>query len=265
MPLAEVNGLELYYELHGTGPPVLNISGTGGDLRFTRPDRSPLNRHFRVLSYDQRGLGRTSKPDGDYTMADYADDAAALIDAIGWQRCHVIGTSFGGMVALNLVLAHPELVDRLVLCCTSPGGPAPSYPLHELQELSAEVAFPIRMRLMDRRWDPASSEPIPGLGPLYDVIVDNARQRPAGELAAGLARQLAARAGHDVAARLGEIEQDTLVCAGRYDDLAPLGNSQLLARELPNAELQVFDGGHVFMLQDREAFPTIIDFLGGPR
>jgi 3-oxoadipate enol-lactonase len=265
MPFAEVRDLEIYHELHGAGPPVLDIGGTGGDLRVSLPDRSPLNRHFRVLSYDQRGLGRTSKPDGEHTMADYAEDAAALVAAVGWERCHVVGTSFGGMVALNLVLAHPDLVDRLVLCCTSPGGPAPSYPLHELQEMSAEVAFPIRMRLMDRRWDPASSEPIPGLGPFYDAVVANARQRPSGEAAAGLARQLAARAGHDVASRLGEIEQDTLVCAGRYDDLAPLANSQLLARGLPHAELQVFEGGHVFMLQDRSAFPTIIDFLTGPR
>lgn len=265
MPVAEVNGLQMYFELHGAGPPVLNIGGTGGDLRRSFPDRSPLNRHFRVLSYDQRGLGRTSRSDEECTIADYADDAAGLVRTVGWERCHVVGTSFGGMVALNLALAHPTLVDRLVLCCTSPGGSAASYPLHELEELSPELAFPVRMRLLDRRWDPASHEPIPGLGAYYDVIVASAKQRPEGELAAGLECQLAARAGHDVLDRLGEIEHDTLVCAGRFDDLAPLANSRLLAEEMPNAELQVFDGGHLFLVQDREAFPTIIDFLAGPR
>jgi 3-oxoadipate enol-lactonase len=265
MPVAEVNGLEVYHELHGAGPPLLNISGSGGDLRHSFPERSPLNKHFRVLSYDQRGLGRTSKPDEEYTMADYADDAAALVRAVGWERCHVVGTSFGGMVALNLVLAHPDLVERLVLCCTSPGGEAPSYPLHELRELSPEVAFPVRMRLLDRRWDPAADEPIPGLGPFYDAVVAGAVHRPQADVAAGLERQLQARAGHDVVGRLGEIEHDTLVCAGRYDDLAPVANSERIARRMPHAELQVFDGGHLFMVQDRQAYPTIIDFLTGPR
>ncbi len=265
MPFAEVADLQMYYEVHGDGPPVLNIGGTGGDLRVSMPDRSPLNRHFRVLSFDQRGLGRTSKPEGEFTMADYAADAAALVRSVGWSRCHVIGTSFGGMVALNLAVEHPELVDRLVLCCTSPGGSAASYPLHDLQELSPEVAFPIRMRLLDRRWDATAEEPIPGLGPFYDAIAESARTRPTGAAAAGLERQLAARAGHDVSGRLGEIGCDTLVCAGRYDNLAPLANSQVLAKEIPRAELQVFDGGHMFMFQDRDAFPTVIDFLGGPR
>ena len=84
MPFAQVNALNLYFELHGSGPRVLNIGGTGGDLRRTMPDRSPLNRAFEVLSFDQRGLGRSAKPTEHYTMADYADDAAALVRSQGW-------------------------------------------------------------------------------------------------------------------------------------------------------------------------------------
>ena len=83
--------------------------------------------------------------------------------ALGWDRAGVVGTSFGGMVALNLAVRHPELVERLVLCCTSPGGSHPSYPLHELPVPSGdgvpdEQTFATRMRLMDRRWDPDSSD-----------------------------------------------------------------------------------------------------------
>ena len=125
VPFAAVNDIDVYFELHGEGPPVLNISGSGNDLRDSPPGVIPLNRAFEVLHYDQRGLGQTSRPDGTYTMADYADDAAALIASMGWTRCHVVGTSFGGMVALNLAARHPDLIDRLVLCCTSPGGEAP--------------------------------------------------------------------------------------------------------------------------------------------
>jgi 3-oxoadipate enol-lactonase len=259
MPVAHVNGIDVYFELHGEGPPLLNIGGSGGDLRRTPPESIPVNRSFETLHYDQRGLGRTSKPDGEHTMADYADDAAALVHSMGWARCHVLGTSFGGMVALNLAIRHPDVVDRLVLCCTSPGGEAPSYPLHELAGMDPDEAFATRMRLTDRRWDPEADEPIPGLGRFYDRIAD----RPAleGDDLAGLAGQMRARRRHDVVAELGSISAPTLVCAGRHDDIAPVANSQLLAERIPGAELRVYDGGHYFMVQDRSAYPEIIEFL----
>lgn len=261
MPFIAANGIEIYHEVHGSGPPLLNISGSGNDLRRSPASVLPINQAFETLSYDQRGLGQTDQPDTDYTMADYADDAAALIEAHGWTRCHVIGTSFGGMVALDLAVRHPEVIDRLVLCCTSPGGSAASYPLHELADVDTDTAFATRMRITDRRWDPDADEPIPGLGRFYDLMVEGARVQPDPVTAAGQRRQLMARAGHDVVDQLGGIDMETLVCAGEYDDIAPLANSELLVERMPNAELRVFDGGHMFMIQDRSAFPAIIDFL----
>jgi 3-oxoadipate enol-lactonase len=268
MPVADVThssgpAVNLYHEFHGIddGARVLNIGGSGGDLRRTFPDRWPLNKVFRVLSYDQRGLGRSGQPDGPYTMEQYADDAAALLEQVGWDTCHVVGTSFGGMVALNLAVRHPHLIDRMVLNCTSPGGSHPSFPLHELGGLEPEAAFEQRMRLNDTRWNPQADEPTPGLGAYYDVIATQARTVPSGEVLAGLQRQLQARAGHDVEACLSSIETPTLVCAGRFDGTAPLANSQRLAERLANAALAVFDGGHLFFLQDRTAYPTMISFL----
>jgi 3-oxoadipate enol-lactonase len=261
VPFAAVNGIDVYFELHGDGPPLLYISGTGNDLRRSPASVLPVTRAFETLAYDQRGLGRTSKPEADYTMADYADDAAALVHSMGWASCHVLGISFGGMVALNLAVRHPDVIDRLVLCCTSPGGTAPSYPLHELGRLEPDEAFATRMRLTDRRWDPDADEPIPGLGSFYDQMVAAAAAPAEPEQLAGLRRQLAARAGHDVVAELPSITHPTLVCAGRYDDIAPMENSELIADRMPHARLQVFEGGHLFMVQDRTAFPAIIEFL----
>ena len=123
MPFIDVRDLRVYYELDGSGPRLLFITGTGGDLR-RRPSvfERPIGPHFEILTYDPRGMGQTSKPEAEYTMAEYADDAAALLDAIGWDRCHVLGVSFGGMVAQELAIRHPRRVDRVVLACTSSGG-----------------------------------------------------------------------------------------------------------------------------------------------
>ena len=111
-----VRDLHVYYERAGSGPRLLYISGTGGDLR-RKPSifERPIADHFDLLSFDQRGLGQTSKPQTDYTMADYAADAVGLLDAIGWDRCHVMGVSFGGMVAQEVAIRYPERVERLVL------------------------------------------------------------------------------------------------------------------------------------------------------
>ena len=159
MPIVRAGDLELYYERKGEGPPLLFISGTGGDLRI-KPNvfDGPLPASFELLSYDQRGLGRSAKPDRAYAMADYADDAAALLDALGWERVPVLAVSFGGMVGQELVLRHPQRVSRLVLACTSPGGEGgSSYPLHEVEHLSREERARKVIPISDLRHDAAGS------------------------------------------------------------------------------------------------------------
>lgn len=263
MPFIEINGLELYYERHGAGPPLLNISGSGGDLRRSKPERSPLNKHFDVVHYDQRALGQTTKPAGPCTMDEYADDAAALIEAMGWESAHIVGTSFGGMVGMNLAIRHSTRVDRLVLACTSPGGLLPSFPLHELEKLDTEAAIEMKLGLLDSRWDPGADDPIPGLGPFYDTMIARMRETPDPETKRGILLQLHARGEHDCSTRLHHIEAPTLVCAGEYDDQAPLQNSMALIEGIAGSKLKVFQGGHLFLMQDRTSFPTIIDFLQG--
>ena len=266
MPMAELGRIELCYERAGAGAPLLFISGTGGDLRV-KPNAmdGPLPKAFDVVAYDQRGLGRSAKPDVDYTMADYADDAAALMDFLGWPRAKVIGASFGGMVAQELVLRHPAKVERLVLACTSPGGAGgASYPFHQIQHLQGDARarhlIPISDTRRDAAWQAANPEQF------AQFIAQTAGPDPyAAEpgRAMGARRQLEARAGHDTWDRLGQIACPVMIAAGRYDGIALPDTQERMARRIKGAELHWFEGGHLFMMQDRAALPAIIAFLGG--
>ena len=259
VPTTDANGVSLYYERQGTGERLLVVSGTGGDLREQPRVDGPLAEHFDVLAYDQRGLGRSSVPAWPYAMQDFADDAAALLDAVGWEDCLVIGISFGGMVAQEIAIRHPERVRRLVLACTSAGGAGgASYPLHKLAEMDPAQRSALRMELIDTRWDQAWRKANPEMVALLGARMGLDRQADA---APGLTNQLAARAGHDTSDRLGSISCPTLVCGGRYDGIAPPANSEFLARAIPGARLEMFDGGHGFFTQDAAALPAIIAFL----
>lgn len=263
MPYAQLDGRSFYYERAGQGPRLLFISGTGSDLRV-QPNvfASPLAKAFDLLAYDQRGLGRTDKPDEPYTMAGYADDAAALMDHVGWADALVVGVSFGGMVAQELALRHPARVQKLVLACTSPGGEGgASYPFHEIDHLRGEPRARLLVSIGDTRRDAAWIAAHPED---YALLLQLAATEPfAGEpgRAEGARRQLEARAQHDTWERLPQLACPVLIAAGRYDGIASLDTQQRMAGRIPNAELRWFEGGHLFMVQDRAAFPAIIAFL----
>jgi 3-oxoadipate enol-lactonase len=267
MPFAELSerGIRLYYELRGAGPPLAYLGGTGGDLR-----RAPnalevmLAKHFRVLMLDQRGMGRSGKPDVPYAMADYAEDAAALLDHVGWARCPVLGYSFGGMVAQELAINRPRMIQKLVLCCTSTGGAGgSSYPLHELDRLPLEERIRLRLMRTDRRIDKIWIAAHPDeYKAMYDKALADARLF-AGEprRAEGASWQLQARAIHDTWDRIGALAMPVLVCGGRYDGQAEPPVVEALAKRIPGAELAFFEGGHGFLNQDPAAYARITAFL----
>jgi 3-oxoadipate enol-lactonase len=260
MPTAPVPGAHLYYERAGAGPPLVHIGGTGGDLR--RPP-SPLQwpgaERFDQVVYDHRGLGRsvTAEPGAQPAMADYAADALALADHLGWERFGVVGVSFGGMVAQELAIAAGSRVTHLVLACTSSGGAGgASGPLHEILALAPAVALARMVELVDTR----SAEDAALRTTLTEMLapLTDPSQRPP-----GLALQLEARRHHDAWSRLPEIVAPTLVAAGRYDGLAPAANSRALAEAISGAELAIFDGGHGFLREDPRAWPSVGAFLAG--
>jgi len=265
IPTISANGIDLYYERQGSGPRLLFLNGSGSTLASSALLIQPFAARFDVVAHDQRGLGRTSVPPGPYTMGDYAADAIALLDAVGWDRCRVVGVSFGGMVAQELAVTAPERVERLALCCTSPGGAGgASYPLHELASLSGAERADIGTRLLDTRFDAEWLASHPGDRGLAEMMAARRADsdKRVDELR-GETEQLLARARHDVCDRLYRVSAPTLIAGGRYDGIAPVANSEAIAARVPNADLRFYEGGHAFFAQDPKALPEILDFLAG--
>jgi len=267
MPFITVRDLQMYYEIRGKGPRLLVISGTGGDLRRSPSIfEMPIAHHFEILAYDQRGLGQTSRPDIPYTMVDYANDANALLEAVGWDRCLVMGISFGGMVVQEFSLHYPHRVERLVLASTSSGGAGgASYPLHELSHLAVEEYARKVLYLGDTRRDVAWQATNAAQ---FQFLLD---QTLAGLLVGadepgrqmGVWRQLEARALHDTYDRLSNLRMPVYICGGRYDGIATPANLEAMQKQIPGSRLELFEGGHLFFIQDPRAFERIVAFLQG--
>jgi pimeloyl-ACP methyl ester carboxylesterase len=120
VPLIAVNGIELYYESHGTGAPLVVLGGLGLDVSEMGMLTGPLAARFRVIAADNRGAGRSAKPPGPYSVEQMAADVAGLMDRLDLPRAHVLGMSLGGRIAMALALAESARVNRLVLVATSP-------------------------------------------------------------------------------------------------------------------------------------------------
>lgn len=122
LPRLRVNGIDLYYEKHGSGPPLLLIAGLGCATWMWWRTIPGLSRHFRLIAFDNRGVGESDKPDEPYSMRMMADDAAGLLRALKIEHADVLGISMGGYVAQELALAHPELVRCLIMGATGVNG-----------------------------------------------------------------------------------------------------------------------------------------------
>jgi len=263
LPTARIDGIDLAYERSGSGPRVLYCNGSGATLAGSRPLVSLIGRGVELLAFDQRGLGASGPAPGPYDMARLAADAAALLDAVGWDRAAVVGVSFGGMVAQELAVTCPARVERLALLCTSAGGAGgSSYPLHELEALDPVARAEARVRLLDDRFDDDWLASHPGDRALVDLLTAPALDEdPAA--AAGRLAQLEARRHHDVWDRLGTVDCPTYVACGRYDAIAPMANAEAIATRITGARLRVYEGGHAFFVQDRAALVDLHHFLTG--
>lgn len=262
VPICEHDDISINYEIVGEGPRVLFFNGSGATLASSQLLISALAKSCTVLAHDQRGLGKTSIPDGPYTMQQYASDGAALLDHVGWDTCAVVGISFGGMVAQEFAVSYPQRVEKLVLMCTSAGGDAgSSYPLHELGSLEPAERSAKVTQLTDSRWTPEWLAEHPSDAAIVALRAEQSAIPKSRDVLRGEFLQLQARIGHDVASRLHMVTAPTFVTAGRYDGIAPVSNSEEIVKRLPDATLSVYEGGHIFTAQDKQALTDIRTFL----
>ena len=227
MATVDVGGLRMYYELSGNGQPLVLIAGLGVDVSECGQLIEALSAHYRVLAFDNRGAGRTDKPDAPYSVEQMADDTAGLMRSLGIGRAHVVGISLGGRIALDLALNHPELVGDLVLACTC-----------------ARV---------DRRW------PTRVLG-LVSALFRGRYPQPR----YAFHHQRRASDGYDRTERLSELHMPTLVIHGRRDRIVPHRAAEALAMGIDGARLSTVRGGHLFPLtRSGEFAQRIAEFTAG--
>lgn len=266
--IVSTNGVDLVVETAGSGPRLLFLGGTGWDLRRTRsPLNPPLTDRFEVALFDQRGQGQSGKPPGPYTMADYARDAIGVLDALGWQSAHILGYSFGGMVAQEVAIGWPERVNRLVLAATSPGGAGgASYPIETLLDLPPLERAKAGLEVMDTRFTPEwqAENPAAARARIAQRAEMQAQFADEPGAAEGLRAQLAARAGHDAHDRLHRISAHTMVVSGNYDGQAPIHLGEVLATRIPDARLALIDGAHDFISDGDTFYRMACAFLAMP-
>ena len=251
--------LTVNVRVEGEGPHLLFLGGSSFDLGLKAPVfTSALAARFTIAAADPRGLGRTDQPDGPCSMEDYARDALALLDALDWPEAMVLSESFGGMVALHMTALAPDRVTRLALAVTASGGPTGrSYPIHEFRGIDDPRERAARvLTLQDRRF--AARPEIQKAALIEERMRAETAFIAHANNANGHARLLDARARHDAVKHLPHIAAPTLILSGRFDDQSPLDLSETLVRQLPNARLEVIDGGHGLLFNEDAAIDAVL-------
>jgi 3-oxoadipate enol-lactonase len=232
MSTIKTRDINIYYEVHGKGEPIVLIGGLGTELgSYSEMVRLLSNKH-KVLTFDNRGEGRTDKPDIPYTIKMMAEDTAGLITTLGLEPAHVIGISMGGRIAMALALQRPELVRSLILTST-------------FARRTRKANLPLRYKLGKMR---------------------EGRRRPGNSNQPYYAfrRQLRAARDFDCGDRLDEIRVPTLILHGRADRAVPYHLAEEMHAGMKGSQMVTFSGGHRFCFYESEQYThTILEFLEG--
>jgi aminoacrylate hydrolase len=260
MPSIFTNGIQTHYEIQGSGPALVLVSGLGGAGAYWTPQIEAFSKRFTVVTYDQRGAGKSDHPDEPYSIKTLADDLQALIQALQLDRPVLIGHSTGGAIGQVLAASEPQFLAGMVL-----------YASWSKSDAHFNWCFRMRRALLEST---SMEEYVHGsalfLYPpehirahaetLSPALLAAATHFPAREI---VLRRIDAIMAHDASAQLSQIEIPTLVVCAEDDVLTPPYQSRLLAGAISGSELNIVpQGGHSFSETETDTFNRIaLDFL----
>ncbi len=262
MPTAPIRDINMYYEDSGSGDPLVLIGGLGADAQSWALQVPVLARHFRVITMDNRGSGRTSAPDKPYSIAGMADDVAGLLDHLGIAKANVLGFSMGGAIAQEFALKYPARVEKLILMNAAPYA-------------DGQVAAIIKNWINVRRSNMSREQAQRFIAPFlysaeliddqdrYERAILNSVSNPYAQQDHAFIRQAQALLAFDTRDRLATVKAETLVVSAAEDILIPSRNQERIVKLLPKAKHVTLAGGHAGFIEHAAQYnAAILEFLG---
>ncbi len=266
MPTISANDINIYYEIAGSGEPLVLISGLGYNMWQWHKMVPGLAEQVQVITLDNRGVGQTDKPDGPYSAAMLAADTAALLTVLDIPKAHIMGHSMGGFIAQEMALSYPHLVDKLILASTNFGGPRhmPITP-EAMAVLGDVISDPVT-----RFKNGLAVSTAPGWAEKNEMLIEEWLSWRMANLVDPAAYQAQMAIGLSLLSeaacfetRLPAVQAETLILFGAHDKVVPPGNADLLAAQIPNSSVHLLpDAGHFFPIETPDAAnAVIIEFL----
>lgn len=265
MGVATRNGAEIYYETRGHGPPLLLVEGLGYGLWMWRGQSPALESTFRLILFDNRGVGKSTRLPGPYSIEEFARDALAVLDAEGVDSAAVLGASMGGAIAQSIAALAPRRVNALVLACTLPGGPeSKNMPPETFREVTRQVAGESEVDRLRRTMSVALTPSFPTEHPeVVEAILADRLASPTD--ATQWMFQALSAANFDATESDSHLTIPVLLTTGTEDRVVPWTNSLYLYKLIPNASLVLFRGrNHLHLIEKPQAFnEAVTRFLVG--
>lgn len=261
MPFFARDGVEIYYDVKGSGPPLMLVAGFAADSAFWAPSFAALAARHQVIVLDDRGCGRTAPLDAPTSIALMADDCMALAAHLNLRKVSLVGHSMGGMIVQECAIRYPEAVDRVVLAATAPFvTPRDNALFSTWSALFAAVDRALWFRNLFF-W--VLSPRFFADGKTFAALVQLAATYPYQQTPVAIANQVQAMAGFDVRNRLSSLRSRTLVLAGTEDLVFPIAANAAFAKSIPHATFRAIEGAaHSFPTESPEELTRpVLEFL----
>lgn len=260
MPKIKVNDINMYYEVHGRGTPIVFIRGLGGDYRGWAPQIPVFSEKYRVVLFDNRGVGLTDKPQMPYSTKLFADDTIGLMDQLGIEKAHFVGLSMGGAIAQQIGIHYPNRIKSLVLAAT----------FAKMNTFTRNLLSFFKKLAEEGRKDDLIENTLlwvytPDFHEKRFVDLDRIKELMAlnSQPPYAYVNQNLACQEHDTLNQLSQITAPCLILVGKEDILTPPTYSEILHKGIPHSKLVILErGGHGLFLEETEtANQAVLDFL----